>query len=180
MLSTYLAALTLPIFVVRVLSPAIVLLSTLSLVSTRPQVSRPPSPSPITSVVVATHVPRRAIILTLLSLSALTFLLDGLTFVIYAVLDKQWPKYSGIEINSVAGLAAFAGLAALGSWKDIHGLKVWSMWRIKAAIAAAFALDVALVILLGLRIQSTRKCELPSTNLLQYANIAIAQPPHIR
>lgn len=156
-MSTSLAAVSLPIFVIRVLSPALVFLSTLSLFFIH---SRPPSsPSPITSVVVATRVPRRAFILTLLSLSALTFLFDGLTFAIYAVIDKAWPRNSGIEINAVLGLAAFTGMAALGAWKDVQGIEVWFLRRIKAVIAGALILDIALVVLLGLSIQLFKSCE---------------------
>lgn len=154
MLSAYLVAFPLQILVLRVTSPALVFLSTLSLVSTH--LSPPSSPSPITAVVVATRVPRRALILSLLSLSALTYLLDGLTFTIYAVIDKHWPRHTGIEINAVIGLVAFSGLAALGSWKDIHGVDVWFLKRVRLVIAAALGLDAALVILLGLAIRSAR------------------------
>ena len=105
-----------PLSILRVLTPALVLVTALSLIPTRPP--SPKSPSPITSVVVAVHTPRRALILSLLSLASLTFFLDGLTFVIYAVLDKQWPQGTGIEIGAVEGVIAFAGLAAFGAWKD--------------------------------------------------------------
>lgn len=131
-----------PTFVARVLSPSIVLLSALSLLALRP--NSPTAPSPITPVVVATAVPRRALILTLLSLIALTYLLDGLSFVVFAVIDHDWPRHTGIPINTVTGLVAFAGLAALGTWKDIHGVQVWLLRRIKFATAAAFALDLTL------------------------------------
>ncbi|KDQ57655.1 hypothetical protein JAAARDRAFT_35344 [Jaapia argillacea MUCL 33604] len=133
--------------VVRVVSPAIVSLSTLSIIFTR--ASPPTSPSEITSVVVATPVPRRALILALLSLSALTYFLDGLTYVVFAVLDKVWPQQVATGINTVLGLAAFGGMAAIGAWKDIKGIDVWSRKRVKAAIFAAVVLDVALIVLLG-------------------------------
>ncbi|KAF8054164.1 mitochondrial half-size ABC transporter [Lyophyllum atratum] len=175
-MSAFVVAPYLPVFAIRVVSPALVFLSTVSLFFTHPPA--PPSPSPITSVVVATHVPRRALILTLLSLSALTFLLDGLTFVVQAVVYKRWLPYTGIEINAVLGLAAFAGLAALGSWKDIQGIQVWSLKRIKSTIAAALAFDIALATLLGLHIQSLRKsvphvpespAKVPIATLLHFA-----------
>lgn len=142
------------IFALRVVSPAIVLLSTLSLISARPV--PPQSPSPITPVVVAVRTPRRAAILALLSLSACTFFLDGATFVVFAVLNKFWPRYSGIEINSIIGLIAFAGLAALGAWKDITGVNVWLLKRVKATIIIALVLDAAQVIVLGMSIHSER------------------------
>ncbi|KAH9058999.1 hypothetical protein EDB87DRAFT_1685095 [Lactarius vividus] len=113
------------LLVLRVLSPSLVLFTTISLFTTRPP--PPPSPSPITSVVVATHVPRRALILSCLSFSSFTYLLDGLAFVIYAVINKYWPPRTGIDINSLIGLVAFSSLAALGSWKDIKGVDVWSL-----------------------------------------------------
>lgn len=113
------------LLVLRVLSPSLVLFITISLFTTRPP--PPSSPSPITSVVVATRVPRRALILSCLSLSSFTYLLDGLAFVIYAVINKYWPPRTGMDINSFVGLVAFSGLAALGSWKDVKGADVWSL-----------------------------------------------------
>ncbi|KAF8629157.1 hypothetical protein AX17_005742 [Amanita inopinata Kibby_2008] len=145
------AGASIPILVLRILSPSLLLLTTLTLVTSH----SPPSPSlsDITSVVVATRVPRRAIILSSLSLISLTYFLDGISFVVYAVLDKIWPRHTGIDISAVVGLVAFAGLAALGSWKDIHGVDVWSMKRIKLAVLSALGLDIALVVLLGLAFQ---------------------------
>ncbi|KAG6813687.1 hypothetical protein H0H92_008535 [Tricholoma furcatifolium] len=140
-----------PVLILRVVSPALVLLSTLSLLFVHPP--PPTTPSPITSVVVATHVPRRAFILTFLSLIAFTFFLDGLAFAIQAVVDKQWLRNTGIEFNSVVGLVAFAGMAVLGSWKDIRGAQVWSLKRVKLSVFAALALDAAISVLLGLRIR---------------------------
>jgi hypothetical protein len=146
-MSASLAAHALPILVIRVLSPALVFLTTCSLIFTHPPA--PSSPSLITPVVVATRVPRRAFIITLLSFSALTYLLDGLTLAVYAVLDKKWPRHSGLEINSILGLVAFAGMAALGAWKEVQGVEVWSLKRVKAAVATTLGLDIALFVLLG-------------------------------
>lgn len=141
----------LPIFFARVVSPAIVLLSALSLLLIR---SRPPfSHSPITPVVVATSVPRRALILTFLSLVSLTYLFDGLAFVVFAVLDHDWPRHSGIPINTVTGVIAFGGLAALGTWKDLHGIEVWSLKRVKVAVTATLALDTTLAVMLALHLR---------------------------
>ncbi|KAI0661121.1 hypothetical protein C8Q70DRAFT_932186 [Cubamyces menziesii] len=130
-----LAALT-PLFILRVLSPSIVFLATLSLIFVRPPAPQT-SPSPITAVVVATR---------------LTYLLDGLTFVVWAVIRKTWPALTGLEVNAVVGLAAFAGLAALGGWKDVHGVDVWSLTRLKHAVFFSLALDIAQVVLLALAI----------------------------
>ncbi|KAL6308193.1 hypothetical protein BKA93DRAFT_726289 [Sparassis latifolia] len=166
------------LFILRVVSPALVLLSTLSVLFTKPPA--PQTPSPITSVIVATRAPRRALILLLLSLTALTFLLDGLTFVVYAVLQKTWPEHTGIEINAVLGLTAFAGLAAIGAWKDIQGVDVWSLKRLKAGVAAALALDIVQVVLLGLSVakpfsvQQLLHFALPAFRVLLLAPLLVA------
>ncbi|EJF58200.1 hypothetical protein DICSQDRAFT_110500 [Dichomitus squalens LYAD-421 SS1] len=142
-----------PLFLLRVLSPSIVLLSTLSLLFKRPSVpTQPQAPSPITSVVVATRTHRRALIYAFLSLTSLTFLLDGFAFVVYAVVNKDWPAFTGLEVNAVAGVLAFAGLAALGAWKEVKGVDVWSLNRLKIGIFGALALDIAQVVLLALAI----------------------------
>ena len=137
----------LPLFLARVVSPVLVLVATFSLFFVRQ--APPPAPSPIVPVVVVTTVPRRATILALLSLAALTYLLDGLAFVVFAVLDHEWPRHTAIPINTVAGLAAFAGLAALGTWKDLHGVSVWGLKRLRLAIIVSLALDCSLAALLG-------------------------------
>ena len=145
-----------PLFVFRVISPALVLLSALSIIAARP--SPPQSPSPITSVVVATRTPRRAVILPLLSLSALTFFLDGLTFVVLTVISKKWPEWTGIEVGAVEGLIAFAGLAAVGAWKDVQGVDIWFFRRVSFGITWSLLFDIAQVVLLGLAIKSVSIC----------------------
>ena len=148
-----------PLFLLRVLSPSIVLLATLSLLFKRTAPpTEPQSPSPITSVVVATRTHRRALIYALLSLASLTFLLDGLAFVVYAVVRKDWPAFTGLEVNAVIGLLAFSGLAALGAWKEVRGVDVWSLNRFKIGVLAALALDIAQVVLLALAIP--RECQI--------------------
>jgi len=137
-----------PTLVVRVLSPSFVFLVALSIAFLHPL--SPNSPSPITSVVVATAEPRRALILSLLSLTALTYFFDGLTFVVFAVIEHHWPHHTAIPFSAVIGLVAFSGLAALGTWKDNHGTEVWSLRRIKVAIIATLFLDICLTVLLGL------------------------------
>ncbi|KAI0829891.1 hypothetical protein BC628DRAFT_1314647 [Trametes gibbosa] len=147
-----LAALT-PLFIIRVLSPSIVFLATLSLLFVRPPAPETTSsPSPITAVVVATRTHRRALIYSFLSLVGLTYLLDGLAFVAWAVIRKSWPAFTGLEVNAVVGLAAFTGLAALAGWKEVRGAEVWSLMRLKNAVFVSLALDVAQVVLLALAI----------------------------
>ena len=138
----------------RVLSPSLVLFTTISLFTTHPL--PPPSPSPITSVVVATRVPRRALILSCLSLSSFTYLFDGLAFVIFAAINKYWPPRTGIDFNSLVGLVAFSGLAALGSWKDVAGVEVWSLKRVKISIIFSLILDVAQAVLYGTSMSKDR------------------------
>lgn len=142
-----------PLLVLRVLSPFLLLVAALSTIFARPP-PPPPSSSPITSVVVATRTPRRAVILPLLSLSALTFFLDGLTFVVLTVISKEWPEWTGIEVGAVEGLIAFAGLAAIGAWKDVQGVDVWFFRRVSLGITWSLLLDIAQVVLLGLAIKS--------------------------
>ncbi|KAJ2937028.1 hypothetical protein H1R20_g54, partial [Candolleomyces eurysporus] len=108
--------------------------------------------SAITSVVVATNVPRRAAILSLLSFAALTYFADGAVFVVYAVISKQWPRHTAIPLNTVLGLASLSGIAAIGAWKDVAGADVWSLKRLKLAIFTSLSLDIALVVFLGLEI----------------------------
>ena len=151
MLSSLQECFSLPILLLRVLSPSLLLLTTLSIFPAKPAPSF--SQTDITPVVVATHVPRRAVILSTLSLAALTYFLDGFSLVVYAVLEKSWPSKTGIDVNAIIGLVGFAGLAALGSWKDIHGVDVWSMKRLKLAIFFSLGLDIVLVTLLGLALQ---------------------------
>jgi hypothetical protein len=129
----------------RLASPAVVLLATLSLISSKRLAHQ--SESPITPVVITSRVPRRTLILSLLSISAFTFLADGLAYVVYAVLNKVWLIGTGIEIASVLGLLAYAGLAALGAWKDANDDEIWNRNRVKVAIAIALALDIVQVVL---------------------------------
>ncbi|KAK7692857.1 hypothetical protein QCA50_004492 [Cerrena zonata] len=142
----------LPFFILRVVSPALVLLSTLLIIPARP--SPPQSPSPITSVVVATRTPRRAVILALLSLLSLTYLSDGIVFIVFVVFHKSWPSLTGTEIGALEGVIAFAGLAALGTWKDVHGVDVWNSKRLKLGLGGSLVLDIALVVLYGLTFQN--------------------------
>ncbi|KAG7090845.1 hypothetical protein E1B28_009927 [Marasmius oreades] len=137
-----------PIFFLRLVSPIPVLLAAVSLLPLGP--SPPPTPSPITPIVVAQRVPRRAFIILFLSLTAFLYFFDGLTFVIFAVIRKKWHAETGLQINSLAGLIAFSGLAVLGSWKDVHGVEIWDLRRLKLAITLSAVADVALVILLAL------------------------------
>ncbi|KAK7057401.1 ABC transporter protein [Favolaschia claudopus] len=150
------------LFVLRLVSPFLVVLSTLSLLAASPP--PPPSPSAITRVVVPTVTPRRALILFLLSLSAFTFLFDGLLFVVYAVIDKTWPHNTGIEYNALLGLVAFAGMAALGAYQEIRGVEVWSRTHIKWSVALSSAIDLVLVVLIAKAIRFDGGSRFPITH----------------
>ncbi|KAK0195216.1 mitochondrial half-size ABC transporter [Armillaria mellea] len=140
------------IFLLRVLSPALVLLSSLSLFFVSPYAPSSSSSSPITSVVVRSELPRRGTILLFLTLTSLTYLADGLAFAVFAVVTKHWTRDTGIEFNAVFGLVAFSGLAALGAWKDVQGVDVWFRKRVKASVSAALILDILLAIFLALNL----------------------------
>ncbi|KAH7926500.1 hypothetical protein BV22DRAFT_1032756 [Leucogyrophana mollusca] len=134
------------LFGVRIASPALVLLAALSLVPTK--APTPPSPSPITPVVVESRVPRRALILALLSIISASFFVDGLAYIVNAIIVK-WPRHTGIECVAVTGLVAYGGLAALGAWKDVRGVEVWTRRRVKVAIGLALVLDIVQLALLA-------------------------------
>ena len=142
----------LALFILRIIAPAVVLLPAPALVFARPP--GPAEPSPITNVVVKSTVARRGLILSLFSLVSLTYLLDGIAFVVYAVIDKQWPDRTAIEINAVLGLVAFSGYAALGAYKDIQGVEVWARRDIRAAVLLSLLVDVAQAALFGTSMNS--------------------------
>ncbi|KAF9652999.1 hypothetical protein BDM02DRAFT_3088177 [Thelephora ganbajun] len=143
--------LPLALFVVRVIAPALVFLSALSVIPTK---ASPSPPSPVTSVVVKSQVPRRGLILSFLTLSSFSYFSDGLTFVVYAVINKYWPPLTAVEISAVLGIIAYGGLAALGAYKDINGVNVWSFAFVKYAILLALLFDTALVVLLAAAFKS--------------------------
>jgi len=145
------APLPLALFAVRVTAPALVLLSAFSVIPTKASSS---PPSPITSVVVKSQVPRRGLILSFLTLASFSYFSDGLTFVVYAVLNKYWPPFTAIEISAVLGIIAYGGLAALGAYKDVNGVNVWSFASVKYAIMFALLSDIALVVLLSTTFKS--------------------------
>jgi hypothetical protein len=108
-----------------------------------------PSPSPITAVTVTTHIPCCGIILSCLSFSSLIYLLDGFVFIIYAVIDMHWSQCTGIEINALISLVAFAGHTALRSWKNAQGVDVWLPRQMKNFIFLSLILEITQVILYG-------------------------------
>ncbi|KAG9037208.1 hypothetical protein FRB95_006461 [Tulasnella sp. JGI-2019a] len=149
---------------VRFFGPAILVLIVLSLLWTTTKTSEDnvksngdapqSSDSPIVNVTVPVKTPRRTLILTILALSATTYLLDGTVVVLQAVLWRKWEgaygKWTGVEVANVLGLIAFGGLAVVGTWKDAKGNDVWMLRRTKAFALVAVSFTVAEVVLLGL------------------------------
>ncbi|KDQ21393.1 hypothetical protein BOTBODRAFT_25832 [Botryobasidium botryosum FD-172 SS1] len=140
--------------VVHVASPFILAATTFSLMPAHPAPAMPGSPTPITSVVTQVLTPRRPLILTLLSLAAGTYFLDGAFVILRAVLTGHWDPRGVLLVHPMAapllGLVAFGGLAILGTWKDIKGYDVWSTRRVKVFVIVAVLLEVLQVVLLGL------------------------------
>lgn len=78
-----------------------------------------------------------------------------------AVFSGIWegasPQWRYLEISDVIGLVAFAGLAALGTWKDVNGIEVWTRCRVKVLAWFALAVDITQTILLATSLDFARK-----------------------
>ena len=124
---------------------------------------KPPSESSavgvadITSVVVATVRPRRALIVFILTFAALTYFLDAILLIVLAIVDHAWQgstrEWRGVEIADVVGFVAFAGLAITGSVKHVKGAQVWTSTRVKLFTLSAIAFDIAQIVLLALGVK---------------------------
>lgn len=115
------------------------------------------------------RIPRRAAIYTLLTLASFTYLLDGLVFVLYTVWEKAWPRLTGIEPNAITGIVAFSGLAALGAWKEVNGVEVWTRKRVKSTVGLTLLLDIALTVLAAITLKISHdksKCMHSSTSII--------------
>jgi len=136
------------LFILAIIPPSLILLITISLLVIRP--SPLSSPPPVISATVSTGIPRRGLILSCLYLLSFIHLLDGLAFVIDALVKQCWRQRTGtLGVNSFTGLLASSGLAAVGTWKDIKGVEVWSLKRMKIVAYLSFILDVAQAVLYG-------------------------------
>lgn len=139
------------LFALRLVSPSIVVLTILALLPfEKPVVSIHSDGSSDSTPRTATRtIPRRPLITGLLALTSLTYLAQGLIFVIFAVIYKIWPSRSGIEIGAFIGIFAFCNLAIVGGWKAVNEIDVWSLKRVKAGVGLSLLLDVVQVILNG-------------------------------
>jgi hypothetical protein len=145
MMASVVAASPLALLLLRLISSALVLHSTISLVLAFARPASDLSPKSTTPVV---RIPRRALIL--LSVSALTHLLDGFIFVFYARAN------AGIDINALIGFVTFSGLAILGAWNNVHDVEVKS---VKASLAISLVLDITQIIVIGLPVHLLRECK---------------------
>lgn len=154
------------LFVIRLVFPVALFSTALSVLAIKP--TRPgSSDSPITAVVVSITTPRRSLILSLLSLIALAYFLDGLALVLHSILTKTWQgtpahegwaaQWSGLEVEVLGGLLASGLLAILGVWKELRGAAVWTHKTPKLWTVVAFIGTIAEVVLLFLSVQFSSK-----------------------
>ena len=154
------------LFAIRLAFPITLLISSISLLTIKPTLTST-SPSPINSVVVAVTTPRRSLILSLLSLVALTYFLDGFALVLHSVLTKTWQgipqhgpwiaQWSGLEVEVIAGLLASGLLAILGVWKESQGITIWTMSSPKLWAALAVIGTIVEVTLIAATVVITGK-----------------------
>lgn len=159
-------ALLTALFVVRTAFPAALLATALSLLTTKPRPATN-SPSPITSVIVSLTTPRRSLILSILSLVALSYFLDGFALVLHSALSKTWQgtpahdwwrtQWSGLDIESIVGLLASGLLAVLGVWKETQGVTVWTSRQPKIWALLALLGTVIEVVLLASTVNFIQK-----------------------
>lgn len=124
---------------------------------TKPKSSTPTSPSPITAVVISTVSPRRALLVSLFSFIAFTYLLDELIVFVYwaarGFRQSYFTQWRGVELADVTGFLAFFLVILIGNFKDKSGADLWLRKRLKAWLVLAIALDIAYLVLLVLAVR---------------------------
>lgn len=174
------------LFAVRVALPLVLLAISLSLFTLKAHATIPQR-TPIIAVTVEVKTPRRSLILSLLSLIALTYFLDGFALILHSVLSRQWqgtPSYlwSGLEVEALGGLLATGLLAIIGTVKEMSGVDVWSTKRPKFWAVIAVAGTLVEVILLGLSLRFIHKgtnIQLLLNRLSDFPRCRIADPVSI-
>jgi len=138
------------------LSTGILLLYSLFLGLTRHKPLALVSPVEVSSVVVAHVQPRRALILTLLTFAAFTYLLDELIVLLYYLFEhvpsSSTYQWRGVELADVLGFTAFSFIIIFGITKDRAGMDFWSRKRLKVGVILALTLDIAYLVLLLLSV----------------------------
>jgi hypothetical protein len=162
------AAVLTALFAVRVIFPVVLLAIALSLYTLKASAT-PASETPIVAVTVAVTTPRRQLILSILSLVALTYFLDGFALILHSVLSKTWQGtpsenwwkglWSGLEVEALAGLLAAGLLAVISVWKEVQGVPVWLKLRPRIWSVVALAGTIAEVALLGLALRQIHERE---------------------
>lgn len=140
-----------PLFIFNIVSPSILLILVISTIFTRSTPSKsPPDDEEVTPVLVPVLTPRRGLIITLLSLAAATYFADAALLIVRAILSGVWGDFGPATIAGyVIGVAAFFGLAIVGTWKETSGVDVWQSKRVRAFVAFAVVFEVMRVIVVA-------------------------------
>ncbi|CAE6494710.1 unnamed protein product [Rhizoctonia solani] len=124
----------------------------------------------IRTVVRAIQTPRKQLIVLLLSLVALTALLDGSVTVANAlfkrVFETKIPAWKGSEFYSVVLFVTFTGFAIVSLLKEAHHHPIWQSKLLKLFVFVALLFDTALAILIPIfipiwRIRSSTESTTP-------------------
>ncbi|KIK96763.1 hypothetical protein PAXRUDRAFT_137765 [Paxillus rubicundulus Ve08.2h10] len=125
-----------PLAIVRVCSPAVICLATVSLFFSLPERLAASEPCPIGSTVTI-----------LLLRVAFTFLLEGLIEIVFAIVSGVWQPCVGCESAALLGIAGCLALCVVGRQKEKDGEEVWTLSRVRCALSFAAILDLTQVLL---------------------------------
>lgn len=173
------------------LGPILLLVYALAFVFAKPAQT---ASGPITQVVVQVTRPRTAAILSLLSLAAATYFLDGIVIVLTALWTHVWEghtkEWQGIESADIAGLAAFTALLIIGTVKQARGIDIWTRKALKVFVLLAITFDIpqTVLVVLTARLESSRSGEhsipladqfFPAQSLLVHPYLAVDVLPFL-